>query len=203
MPTGYTSYIGQGCDFETFAMKCAHAFGACIDMRDGSLDAQIPDSFEPSKYHLEEKCAAERKFKKISKFKKSDWEKLFKKESQKEVLRYKKYLSEAESLLAKYNAMLEKVTAWIPPTEEHQRFKTFMIEQIESSISFDCDLDYWRGVLKGATQKASSREWSIFKNEEIARVLKDISYHETEYQEEVDRARKNSEWVKALRDSLV
>lgn len=92
MPTGYTSYIGQGCDFKTFAMKCARAFGACIDMRDSSLDAQIPDSFEPSRYHLKEKRAAERKFKKISKFKKSDWEKLFKKSPKRKFLGIKSTL---------------------------------------------------------------------------------------------------------------
>ena len=51
MPTGYTAAIADGVTFEQFALNCARAFGALIDMRDEPSDAPIPERFEPSNYH--------------------------------------------------------------------------------------------------------------------------------------------------------
>ena len=50
MPTGYTAYVQDGVitEFADFAMKCARAFGALIDMRDESLDAEIRVQREPN-----------------------------------------------------------------------------------------------------------------------------------------------------------
>ena len=198
MSTGYTSYIGDGCDFKTFAMQCARAFGACIDMRDESSSTPIPESFKPSNYHLEKKHAAEQKLRKFKSFKKEDWEKLAKKTFEEEFARNQKYIDQAKTLLTKYKNMLEKVRAWSPPTEEHQNLKRFMIEQIEGSIEFDCNTKSWEFTLKNIVL----HEWQNFKEEQLARVFRDIAYHDEEYKKEVERARKNSEWVNALRESL-
>ena len=179
-------------------MQCARAFGACIDMRDESSSTPIPESFKPSNYHLEKKHAAEQKLRKFKSFKKEDWEKLAKKTFEEEFARNQKYIDEAKTLLTKYKNMLEKVRAWSPPTEEHQNLKRFMIEQIESSIKFDCDVEYWTRQLNSVVLD----KWQHFKGEQIALVIENIAYHEKEYEKEVERARKNSEWVNALRESL-
>ena len=41
MPTGYTADIKDGISFQTYALNCARAFGACVMLRD-----------EPGDYHL-------------------------------------------------------------------------------------------------------------------------------------------------------
>ena len=52
MPTGFTCDIKDGITFERFALNCARAFGALINMRDDSLDAEIPDEIKPSDHHV-------------------------------------------------------------------------------------------------------------------------------------------------------
>jgi hypothetical protein len=49
MPTGYTDCVrsGEVTEFADFAMKCARAFGACIEMRDEPSGTPIPEAFEP------------------------------------------------------------------------------------------------------------------------------------------------------------
>ncbi len=48
MPTGYTHLIEEGCNLEEFVWACARAFGACVMMRDDSVDKPVPEKFEPS-----------------------------------------------------------------------------------------------------------------------------------------------------------
>lgn len=61
MPTGYTAAIADGISFTNYAMGCARAFGALIEMRDEPSDAPIPEEFKPSTYHLEELQKAQKK----------------------------------------------------------------------------------------------------------------------------------------------
>ena len=49
-------------------MDCARAFGACIMMRDESVDAPIPEEFKPSTYHIEELEKAKSDLKKVSNY---------------------------------------------------------------------------------------------------------------------------------------
>ncbi len=54
MPTGYTAAVQNGTvtRFADFAMNCARAFGALVELRD-EMDAPIPDTFKPSTHHSE------------------------------------------------------------------------------------------------------------------------------------------------------
>ena len=58
MPTGYTSKIADGIGFKDFALSCARAFGACIEMRDDPSDKPIPNEFKPNDYHKKRMAAA-------------------------------------------------------------------------------------------------------------------------------------------------
>ena len=51
MPSGYTNKIKDDISFEEFALSCARAFGACVEMRDDPGDAKIPEEFTPSPYY--------------------------------------------------------------------------------------------------------------------------------------------------------
>lgn len=52
MPTGYTAAIADGIDFKTYALSCARAFGALVEMRDEPANAPIPEEFKPSSYYV-------------------------------------------------------------------------------------------------------------------------------------------------------
>lgn len=59
MPTGYTAdLMEKGMEFKPFVLQCARAFGALITMRDDSLDAPIPEKFEPDDYHIKKLAEA-------------------------------------------------------------------------------------------------------------------------------------------------
>lgn len=196
MPTGYTCDIPKGIDFKTYAMNCARAFDALVSLRDEPFGGdKIPDTFEPNDYHLKE---AEKLREKLDSHASmsdedlavattKDWED---KENQRQ---------EALEVIAKrraaYEAMLEAVKAWAPPTPDHDELKTFMQDQIGQSIEFDCDTEYY----EHQTPKLSWPEWA----EELRLKLEDdLQYHEEKYEEEKKRAARNTAWIRALRASL-
>ena len=134
MPTGYTSDIKKGISFKTFALDCARAFGACIDMRDESKDTPIPEAFKPFT-HCEERAKdikEEIELLEIMDIKTATIK--AKEEYKKETERYRLYINDACELRTKYVAMLSKVDKWQPPTAEHDGLKDFMKEQIEQSM---------------------------------------------------------------------
>lgn len=193
MPTGYTSEIAHGVDFNTFVLHCARAFGATITMRDDPMDATIPDEFKPSDYHAKE---AERALIRLG-----ELTTLSVDEAQAEAQReYKDALrvvsrlnSESVALQRKYEDMLEQVHAWTPPTPEHEELKKFMIQQITESIKFDCSYHHEDPVL------LSGVDWLQVQKDKCRR---DVAYHQEEHAKEVERCKGRTEWVRALKNSL-
>ena len=54
MPTGYTARLCDGEQtFKDFAMLCARACGALIEMREDPMDAPIPEKIKRSSYYDE------------------------------------------------------------------------------------------------------------------------------------------------------
>ncbi len=195
MPTGYTAKIAEGISFRTFAMDCARAFGACIELRDspGGGD-QIPQAFEPSSYNSDRLRQCQAELEALERM--SDAELTAKAEAEhaESVASNEKWTSDRTALRAKYEAMLSEAERWKPPTPNHEGLAKFMAEQIRESIRFDCG-DYTPEVapLLGAEQ---------WRNKERARLLKDCAYHADAYAKEVERTRSRNEWVAALRASL-
>ena len=105
-------------------------------------------------------------------------------------------LSEASpEVRAAYEAMLQQVNAWQPPSDEHCGLRDFMRDQIEQSIKFDDSTDY----LGKPTEIKTVEDWLVDKKSEA---LKNIKYHREEYAKEVERTAKRNEWVESLRNSL-
>lgn len=196
MPTGYTAKIKDGIEFKEFALDCARAFGACIELRDeGGGGELIPDEFQPSSYSKEAADRAREQLKSIIAM--TDEEK-----ENAAICAYEeaedariKALSEKAELRVKYEEMLDSVLKWKIPTVEHRGLRDFMIEQIKTSIDFDCGGDYY----KTPTQKIGADEWF---SGEVDRLEESIRRHEENYVEEVERAKARSEWVMALKESL-
>jgi len=196
MSTGYTSCIKDGITFEKFAMRCARAFGALISMRDDDSDAPIPDEFKPSTYHADALLTASEHLTVVLKMVDEVCEQEAKKEFTKKLADHNRIIREHNELRKQYEAMLEKVKAWTPPSSNHQGLKDFMIEQITSSIKSDCSTKYYEDnkpkIMTGA-------EWKAARIEEIRY---DIEYSLKEDLKEKERAERRTAWVRTLRESL-
>ena len=196
MPTGYTHAIEKGIDFKTFAWGCARGMGALIMMRDEPRDAPIPDQFEPGDYHLKKIEEARATLAKLEAMTPEEAATCAQAAFDEEVKRREDGIAKADSLRRKYEAMLAQVREWRPPTLEHEGLRMFMAEQIEQSIAFDCDAHYYR---KMKPKRLSATEWLA---QEQVKAMKEIGYHATEHEKEVERTNSRNAWVQALRASL-
>jgi hypothetical protein len=195
MPTGYTAnlYKGKDVSFPEFVMRCARTFGALVTMRDEPIDAPIPEEFKPSNYHIEQLEKARQRLAEVESWDDAEAEAEAEK-AYREALRYRQdTLSRNAAIRQRYENMLARVKEWAPPTPDHRELKNFMIQQLESSIDFDCKYD------PGEPQRLSGPE---YKAQQIANAQRDIDYHTKEHAKEVERAKQRTDWIRALRGSL-
>jgi len=204
MPTGYTSIIQDSKEsnydkiFQQFALQCARAFGALVSMRDDKWDAEIPDEFIASDYYKNGIAQHKKELAIARKRKMSEWDKLAEKDYLEKKDHYGKKINESFDRRAKYQTVLDKVYAFEPPTPEHVHYKEFMIEQIKSSIDFDCSSEYYTNELKNL-KRLSAKE---FKDQTIETIINSLKYDEENYAKEIESAKKRTAWVKALKKSL-
>lgn len=190
MPTSYTADIGEGkvTTLREFAMICARAFGACITMRDASMDAQIPDRFEPEfVYHQERLEEAQVLLSELSSILGEEAEKRAKAEYEESLASHNKYQTARRLENHRYKMMLEKVREW---RTEADGIKDFMVQQLEISIN-----DY----VSEPPIKLTGQEWL---KEKRFTALRDIAYHEKQIAEEIHRTEMHNLWLAALRRSL-
>lgn len=196
MPTGYTAMIADGATLEQFIWTCARAFGALVTMRDDPADAAIPEEFKPEPYHPTQMGVARAKLEEIRTMRLSTGERMAKQAFEAETESHEKRLREIRELRAKYEAMLVWVRDWEPPTPDHEGLKEFMIQQIESSIKFDCNVSYYT---ENPPVLLTGEQWMGKVAEEAQRSL---AYHRKEFEKEAERVSSRNAWVRALRDSL-
>lgn len=198
MPTGYTDIISrEDITFEQFALRCSRAFGATIELRDESLDAEIPEEFQPSTYHKEKLEEAE---KELEDFRIKTDEELqveLEVEFKENQAYYLSKIEEESKLKLKYYAMLAKVQAWVPPTVEHEGLKKFMIEQLQSSVDFDCKGDYYEGELN--KPKDTLEE---YRKKKLSKLEWNVNYHRENWDNAVAKIENTNKWLKELRVSL-
>ncbi len=205
MPSGYTApIVEKNLTFKQFVMLCARAFGACISMRDDSLDAEIPEKIEPmSTYHKDQLAKSKEELETLlaitTKKAKEQWAK---KRLKQEIATTKKYKKEDDKRddSNKYQAMLEKVIAWTPPSEDHRELKKFMENQIKETIKFDSHSTYWSDQLAALERKLENP--LAYFNERVEKVKQDIKYHTEHWQKEVEQAERATRWLQQLRESL-
>ena len=197
MPTGYTDKISKGISVDVFILSCAKAFGACLHQRDDNLD-ELPKEDKPSNYHSLNITKAENELRRIEKLTHKEIERELQKEYNNEVKRIKKSINSTIELSKKYKDMLSKVYDWKPPTADHEGLKNFMIEQIKSSIDFDCNPAYDERHLNGLTLHTAE----YWKNSKIKGALHDLNYHKKGHEIEVARVNRNNKWIADLYKSL-
>lgn len=198
MPTGYTAKIADGMTFEQYAMGCARAFGACVEMRDDPSDTPIPEEFKPSDYHARRIVETESRLAQVRLMANRECEAAAGAEFDDAVQLWKEAMAKASALKAKYDSVLEKVNAYVPPSPDHVAFKKFMQDQIIESIRFDCGDGYYQEQLE-SVRKLPGVEW---RQKTIESLNRDIAYHTLKQSEEESRATSKTQWIKQLRESL-
>lgn len=201
MPTEYTAAIEKGISFENFALSCARAFGACINLRDED-ESILPTveniQFKRDDYHQEQIQEAESDLMFYQNLGDDDWSEKFTKYVWSERDHCKKQISERNELREKYQNMLSKVEDWIPPSSQHIEFKDFMKSQIEGSIKFDTDTSYYESRLNELKELSLSE----YKKQVIARLQDDIDYHRKTLTEDNKRNDSRVQWLQQLLNSL-
>ncbi len=174
-------------------LQCARAFGALIEMRDDPWDAPIPDQFLPSNYHAEALLRARVQRRRVLSWSDAEAEWHARKLYKQQRAEYIASLIEKNERHFRYEEMKRQVERWTPPTPDHENLKSFMLEQLEESIRFDCGYPLTPPV---------KLDGSEYREQELAHLMRDIDYHLEHEVEEVERAESRTEWVRALRESL-
>lgn len=199
MPTGYTYLIEKDCTFKEYTLSCARAFGALIHMRDEPADAPITIPDEDAlggKYHLEELAKAKKLL--------SEWSDMlpairiekYKSYKEEKITYYMDQITANDLIEIKYDKMKKEVHAWVPPSEDHEGLKTFMLEQIETgrpkmSSYYQEELD--------KIYKLKYRTWEV---DYLARLNRDIEYHSKDLKENKERNSNRAKWITELQSSL-
>lgn len=193
MPTGYTHPVQEGkiTTLEQYIWTCARAFGALITMRDDPMNAPIPARLEPDGYHHKELTKATKELALLEKMTKAEIDAAAKASEDERLRWWEESRARTAVERERYQAMLDKVNAWMPPTKDHENFKVFMAKQLEDSIKFDCrEMDPF--------ERVSSDVWYA---ERVKSARHDIEYHRKEHAEELDRTAQRNAWLDALRNS--
>lgn len=204
MPTGYTAGIlnGETKTFEQFAILCIRAFGAAIHMRDESLDTKYTPR-KLNEYYIE---SVEESKKDLQDFLlKSDDEILSNelKEIEEKRKYYEEKIVETKKNLKQLKSILKSVKNWEPPTTDHFEFKNFMIEQLESTIKWDGDYQYYIDEVKRLDERKEKLNIDTLKQEQIESLHNDIAYSEKRLQEELQSINNSNQWVETLLTSLL
>ena len=204
MPTGYTAGIidGEITTFEQFATQCTRAFGATIHMRDNPMDSPY-EPRTPSDYHTNSIQSKRERLEEIESMSDEKIVEDFNTQLEEDLKYHQTKMEEDKRNLEKLNSMLESAKSWIPPTEDHQSFRNFMIEQIESTIKVDGDPSYHTNkmveIKKQMEEGINPKE---YREETIQEIKGQISYHETEYQKELVRCKDSNDWMDKFFESI-
>lgn len=199
MATGYTASVqsGEVTELDDFVMSCARAMGACIMQRDDNPN-DPPKLEEPSDHY--DKRLAELEAEK-AKLTTMTWEEVVKQFHQDKLdstKRCHEAIDEKKRYEQLYRAMLTKVHAWMPPSDDHVNFKEFMVEQLTSSIDFDCSVDYYMDQLNDMASE-TPEDWFEARKAENERSLE---YYTKARQEKIDRVEERNRWKTQLFESL-
>lgn len=175
MPTGTTDKIlkEDNVSLEEFALRCSRAWSSVYSqMGNDDLDAPIPEYFKPKEnsFYHEMLDKAQRRLVYVKKMSYKRAQKCAEAEYNGQKDLYNRLIAESASNGFKLGTMLAKVAAYTPPTEEFEKFKEYMIDQLEVTVDQDADPSYYIKVL-GNLKQLSAKEW---KEKEIKEAKEDI-----------------------------
>lgn len=197
MPTGYTADVQDGkvTKFSDFAWRCARAFGALITMRDDPGSAAIPGAFKVDDYYAKSAQDDEVKIGRVLLMADVDCEAAALKAHTDAVAYAAEYAETKKLQRARYQAMIAKVEAWTPPSQDHEGMKKFMLKQLAESLEFDCGGDYSPTV----EPLLSGHDWRL---RQLALANESLIRSRESLRKEEERVATRNKWIRELRESL-
>jgi len=172
---------------------CARAFGATIEMRDEPLSAPIPEEFKATTYHAKNLEESKVRLVELAAMPPEEAAARALESYNAECARRAEYERERKAKEQRYVRMLAKAHVYVAPTPDHEGLRSFMIDQLQRSIDFDCNFKH------PPLAQVDGQAWL---NEQIESAAKDVKYHAEAVQKELELSAQRTAWVKALRESL-
>lgn len=200
MPTGYTAELSEkGQSFNDFVLTCARAFGACIHQRDEPMNVRPrPENKTKDNYHTKQLNDALAALADVKTW--SDDKKIAYGEEARynDIESYTRYLVETKKKRQRYEAMIDEVSRWKPPSPDHTELKKFMLEQLNTGMNGDCSESYYIGALAKAENQDPMEYFSLYEKQ----LERDVEYHRKEAEKEEQRDTGRSQWIEQLYESL-
>lgn len=198
MPTGFTSEVAERDDFtfQDFVWKCVRAFGAFMHMRDESSDAELTMP-KQSDYYQQSIDKHKKELARLKNMTLGEAEVECAKEYAEHLKTALEGIQKKKDTKRRYEAMLEQVNSWRPPSLEHDNFKSFMREQLTRSIEFDCDGDFYEDMLK--RKQKTPKQWL---KEAIEEEEDSLKYAEERYRKEKEGIDNSIKWITDLQNSV-
>lgn len=199
MPTGYTAGVADGkiATLRDFAWACARGMGALITMRDDPHDAPVPEQFKPStSYHDDILSTVRDILGSVPHLSADECDRRAKFDFDTEMESHLRYAREKNEQRARYRDMICKVEAW-KPDDEVLSLKEFMLSQLKDSVEFDCPER--PSYEPKPPVRLTGEKW---REQILEKASRDLAYHATERDKEIQRTAGRNKWLKALRASL-
>lgn len=200
MPSGYTEGISSGkiTNFQQFVWTCARGFGAFVMQRDDGLNAPLILLEEPTSYHQDKITQLTEEQKYYNGLTDKEWFEEYTKYIRKTTKDIQDNIYDKIDLKQKYENMLVQVIEWVPPNQDFDELKTFMINQLKESIDWDCKTCYDQDRLS----KLDELTFEKYKIDKTTSFHQDIEYHQKRYEEECERVKSRNEWKRKLVESV-
>lgn len=199
MPTGFTEGVVNGTidTVEQFAKVCMKAFGATSHMRDDSLDAKyIPR--KPETYYLTQIKEAKKDLEKFRKLTTKGIEKEIIKNAKKDVAHYKAEITRCNVIKGRLERLIEQVNKLKLP-KTHIPFKVYMLNQLNSTIQWDCGTDFYEEKLKSATEALNNpTDVKKYRSTVIKYHTDRIKRLNEDYKKNVKQCDASNKWVSTL-----
>jgi hypothetical protein len=116
---------------------------------------------------------------------------------------HERELEKTKVNLGRLNSIMESAKSWVPPTEDHEGVRDYMIDQLEITIKADGDPSYHvNKIVQAKKELEEGIDPKVYREERIKEIEDRISYYEVEVQKELERCKDSNEWMDKFLESI-
>ncbi|WP_203249765.1 hypothetical protein [Cysteiniphilum marinum] len=194
MPTGYTEVLErQDLGLKDFVLRCARACGVSISLRGKPLDDGMPEKIEMDSFYPDSLATNRLALENLERMTLEEAKLLAQKEYEQQEQDYLEDLERRTILKSRCNKLLEQTEQWEPPTKKHVDLKKYVIEQLQTTLKYDCELR------ERKHKKLTARQYLLKEKKEVKEYIKHL---EKRYARSKKRNEKDNQWLSDLRASL-
>jgi hypothetical protein len=199
MPNGYTAniYEGKPESVRQFLMKVGRGMGFAILQRDDDWDTPI-HKVEPSDYNARRLEESRERLRELEGVSIEEANRRAKAEYDEAVAAWEERRSNREAMRSRYEQRIREVEAWQPdPLVES--VKNHALQYLREGMEFDCGKPGTESRWDTYPKRLGGADWL---NEQRAKALHDVEYHEKENRKEIERAEERNRYIEAFLSSL-